>query len=271
MSRTILKRLVMAISFMILPSYSPYLNSQNVSPNSMLNELFQKDVSSLSEFFKLYNSATGLDKTLSEEQKTRIIVSLLDASSEKNKSNMEIVRDFVNHVANSTVQLSFDQPLWCAEITANVLYKKKKAVLTLFLKPQNYGNEIYGWTLCGANQLIKSGIINDSVVRAISPTDNELEFLGLPELLQNDYLNAFGYRSNNYSIDQLSVFLFSIQQKTITVESIGEMRYHFMCLPGFAFVVEQRMKMGNSGWLITSIETIEDANNEFNNLIYGND
>lgn len=271
MDRLIFKIMLMAISLMVLPSHSQHVNSQIISHSDMMDELFLKDVSSLSEFFKIYNSASGAIKDLSEEEKTRIIASLFDASSDNNRSNIELVRDFVSHVVNSPVRLSFDQSLWCADITVNVLYKNRKATLTLFLKPENMGNEIYRWALCGANQLIKSGIVNDSVICTISPTDNELEFVGLPERLQNDYTNAFGYRCGEIQIDQLSVFLYAVQQKAIKVDSIGEMKYHFMCVPGFSFIVEHCKNMGNSGWLITSVDAVEDANIEFNKLICGDE
>ena len=46
----------------------------------------------------------------------------------------------------------------------------------------------------------------------IDAVDNELRFPSLEERMATDFKNAFGYRSISSEIDQLSIFLFMLQE-----------------------------------------------------------
>lgn len=233
-----------------------------------MEELFKLDVSTMSEFRSRFNAET--EEYASDKERT--LLSLFNRSSEVILNNEGLVKSFVHQVLSSNQKLAFTDSLWFAELECNVRYKNKAFPVRLFLRTEEIDPElgICRWALCGVNGLKECGLIYAHELASIDAIDNDLNFLGLESRLETDFKNAFGYRSVSNEIDQLSILLFMFQEGLWKVESLGKLKYHFLSVPGYVFVVEHSTKARNSGWLISDIaEVTEDQSTAYEKNILG--
>lgn len=259
-STTNLIKILLAVMTMSISVDSFSQRPIHISQKQELEQLFSTDVSSLYEFFERFNNTA--DTTFQSRERMKNILSLFDRSSEAILSQESVVMDFSEEILSDRYQLSIESPFLLAEARVNAVYKKKDISFTLLLKMEKLYDEIYRWAICGADGLISAGIINKAELRSVNPTDNELEFIDLPDRFQNDTKNAFGYRTLNYNVDQLSILLFLIQEKIISINYVENLKYTMLSIPGYMLTIEHRTNKGNSGWLITEISKITSEPNE---------
>ena len=224
-----------------------------------MEDLFKIDVSTMSEFRSRFNAET--EEYASNRERT--LLSLFNRSSDVILKNEEIVRSFILKVITSGQKLSFSDSLWLADLECSVRYKNKSYPIRLILKTEEIDHElgIFRWAICGVNGLKDCGLINEHDMASINAIDNELSFLGLKDRLEDDLKNAFGYRSLSNEIDQLSIFLYMIQEGLWKIDSLGQLKYHFFSVPGYVFVVEHSNVARNSGWLISDIAEVTEEQN----------
>ncbi len=235
-----------------------------------MEELFRLDVSTMSEFRSRFNA----DTKEYASNRERALLSLFNRSSEVILKNEDVVKAFVQQVISSGQKFAFTDSLWYAELTCSIRYKSQLYPIKLFLKTEET-DPVTGycrWALCGVSGLQDCGLIRPIKMADIDAVDNELRFPSLEERLATDFKNAFGYRSISSEIDQLSIFLFMLQEGLWKVDSIGELKYHFLTVPGYVFVVEHSRKARNSGWLISDIAELKiDQRVEYEKSLLGHD
>jgi hypothetical protein len=79
----------------------------------------------------------------------------------------------------------------------------------------------------------------------------------LQSIFKNDRQHSFGYRKNDYQLDQLSVLLTLIYDGQIDFLSVDETKFYFLNVPDYVFKVEEVGRRGsNAGWLITSFQKV---------------
>lgn len=240
--------------FACLALVSALCYGQVLQSSENMEELFKLDVSTMSEFRSRFNAETQEYASNRE----RALLSLFNRSSEVILKNEDVVKAFVQQVISTGQKFAFTDSLWYAELTCSIRYKSQLFPIKLFLKTEET-DPVVGycrWALCGANGLQDCGLIRPFEMADIDAVDNELRFPSLEERMATDFKNAFGYRSISSEIDQLSIFLFMLQEGLWKVESTGELKYHFLSVPGYVFVVEHSKKARNSGWLISDIAKI---------------
>ena len=223
--------------------------------DTRIEELFSADISTMSEFRERFNLAIETDSN-DETRRMKGILSLFNRHSQSILAKQDIVVAFAREVLQNKQQLAFSDSLWFADILCSVNYKEKLQDLHLILRTEHIEGDLFRWALCGISGLHDAGIINNAEFGYIEPVDNELNFIDMTNRLQQDYKNAFGYKSSTVPINQLSIFLYLMQEHRLTLVSIDKIQYHFLSVPGYIFVVEQSGTPMNSGWLISDISNI---------------
>lgn len=244
--------------FLGITSQAQVLHTADTS----MEELFSADVSTMSEFRDRFNFATE-SKSINDAGQMKEILSLFNRRSESILSKQSIVISFAEDVLQNKQKLTFADSLWYADVLCSIKYKGHTYDIHLIMKTEQVDNDLYRWSFCGVDGLREAGIINNAEFGYIEPIDNELNFIDLDNRLQKDYRNAFGYKSSAVTINQLSVFLYLLQEHDLTIEFIDKIKYHFLVVPGYVFVVEQSGTPMNSGWLISDILTITNEGRDF--------
>lgn len=258
-----MKRVVLLIysALLAFPGYA-----QIFGASQHLEELFRLDVSTMSEFRTRFN----FEQEEYASNKERTLLSLFDRSSEAVINNEAVVISFVQDVLSSGRRLSLKDSLWFAELECSIQYKKRSYPIRLILKTEEIDPEMGAcrWALCGVNGLRENGLILPHAMAEVDAIDNDMLFLGLESRLESDYKNAFGYRSVTSKVDQLSIFLYMLQESLWKVEGFGSLKYHFLSVPGYLFVVEHSKTPRNSGWLISDIAEITEEQKSAYEKVY---
>lgn len=149
-------------------------------------------------------------------------------------------------------RLSFTDTTWSAEATCNVTLQGKPNRLTLTLRIEHVDGYRYKWVIDGASgaALALNPHKSNPGLR-ISPTDNELNFISLRNITQNEYPNILNYKSAGSRMDGLSVFMALVKSGSLKINYVEELQYFFDA-PGYRLVVSNfRRDDLNSGWLIS--------------------
>lgn len=220
---------------------------------------FTEHVKSMDEFMKRFNGEEaypGLDKSENNFLKLNLF-SLLDHQMSQKLKHKAL--DFVSAIIDNNVKLDYADTLWYAEAKCDILYKGRPKQVTLFLRTERIKEDRFRWVFCGADG-INGNLIDVESKRAISPVEHEIHFMELQSIFKNDKQYIFGYRGNEYKIDQLSVFLTLVYTGQLSFTSVTEIKFHFFNVPDYIFVVEEKGRRGtNAGWLITSFEDIPQS------------
>lgn len=236
-----------------------------------MEEWFKTDVTTMSEFRERFNICTNDKDSLTKEQRMRSLLSLFNRSSETLYTKKDTILTFIDFVIDNKTNLSFSDSLWFAEALCVTKYKGKEHDIRIILKTELVDTVTYRWSICGVNGLRDAGVINDTAFGYIEPIDNDLNFIGMDSRLQKDYKNAFGYKSSDSAISQLSVFLYLLQEHQITIEFVNSIRYHFLNVPGYVVLIENSTKPMNSGWLISDISLLSDEGKDlYEKALFGN-
>lgn len=220
---------------------------------------FTEHVKSMDEFMKRFNGEEvypGLNKEDENFHKLNLF-SLLDHKMQQELKSQTL--NFVNDIISSGVKLNYADTLWYAEARCDITYKGVPKSITLFLRTERIKDNRFRWALCGADG-INNNLIDVKGKSAISPVEHEIHFMELQSIFKNDKQRVFGYRQNDYKIDQLSVFLTLVYAGLIQFTSVSETKFHFFNVPDYRFVVEEIGRRGsNAGWLITSFKKLPQS------------
>ncbi len=217
---------------------------------------FTEHVKSIDEFMKRFNGEEAYPGIAKEDDNflKLNLFSLLDRGM--NNTLKQKATEFVSTIIESGVKLHYADTLWYAEAVCGITYKGKPKKVTLFLCPEKITNNRYRWAICGAKGIYEN-IIDVKSRSAISPVEHEIHFMELQSIFKNDRQHSFGYRKNDYQLDQLSVLLTLIYDGQIDFLSVDETKFFFLNVPDYVFKVEEVGRRGsNAGWLITSFQKV---------------
>jgi hypothetical protein len=167
--------------------------------------------------------------------------------------------DFIKAVNDNQVKLSYESPDWIAVATYLGKYKGKQFKVRLALRTECIRGNVYRWAICGADGVLGQ-IVDTLQRRAISPTEHEIHFIELQSIFHNECDDIFGYREEGRTIDPLSVFFALIHSGAAKMETVADLKFVFLEVPGYVFTIEEKArKANNSGWLITEIQRMNNA------------
>lgn len=234
-------------------------------PDLTLDRDFAAQVKSMDEFAARFNgdeTKPGLvsDSTISRRNN---IISLFDFNmSHENLTDDEfkdLLSDFVNEAVSWEDRLSIANENAYAEAKCKVKYDKRNYQITLLMKREinvHGGNK---WAIAGVKGLSALGLYSDKRL-TISPVDHETHFMSLQDFFQANQKITPAMRSNSKEIDELSFFFGLCVAKAIEFIQVDDLKFHFMDVPNYVFVVEEIGRKGtNSGWLITQLKKMDES------------
>jgi hypothetical protein len=242
---------------------------QTITDQSKANEnIFLVKTKQFNEFIDRFNYKTDfygnrIDSSfMSKMSREKLIATLFDLKDtrlkiENNNSPLyykETKVQFMGEVIKNNYLINKYSANIIAEARSRITFNGKPAKVSLFLNQEMVGKDMIKWIILDARGEILNFLKTDtSLIRFLSPTSNETDFINLRRALEDiDYLQYFA--SKDYKIDYLTVFFYLLNQKKIKFEYVEEVIYHIIDLPGWCIKVKEfnRSEM-NSGWLISDV------------------
>jgi len=263
--------------FFLLSTITCY--SQVLSPDLSFGdrERFVKEVKQLDQFFKRFNNREDLftgelksrEAYLNEKkdiiqfqtERKKSLATLLNYSDSaliKNKGTV----DFINYAGDDSnhVELGYYDEDWYAKVECSFKYRGQKQRVPLTLKRE--GNSELGnkWVIIGVDlPFISLNPVRIDTIKFISPLNHEVGFMDLFKVFR-DNQNILQYTSEGFVPNQLNVFLYLIKTGELQYIGVNSIQYHFILLKNWLFTVDYfNRASNNSGWLISSVLQMDDA------------
>jgi len=171
---------------------------------------------------------------------------------------------FIDQVTNkkTPVFLDFHGKDWFAEVTAGFYYKKEKVDIILYLKLERQNNG-YKWVFSNVyfsrfSEMFSHVGDTTNLKLFLHPLSHEVDFMNIHKVFEDpDKLDY--YLDRYYSLDQLSLFVTEIKNGNLKFETVKNVKFHFLQVPGWYFEVSYfNRNSNNSGWLISNMLKITD-------------
>lgn len=184
----------------------------------------------------------------------------LDTTSTKYSIKYDTLSQaFINYIIDENIKLSFLMKDITVEVESVFLYKGEKKNVKILLKKEVYPDNSSEWQIINVYaDFLK--IKQDSIKQVtIPPNSNETNFLKFSAVFKNKE-SLEQYYFNDYSIDNLSIFTFLINNGSLTFQHNKNLKYHILTIEGWIIRVEEFLRnTNNSGWLI---DELIEANDE---------
>ena len=171
-----------------------------------------------------------------------------------------VVKDFIDKVIADSVSIHFEDSTWCAVATLKVSVKGKgDDLINLIFKTQKRAEFMYKWVVSDAfGDVLELTPAKTNPGLMISPTENELNFISVPQTFNAESENILNYIASDGSVNTLSVFLSMLYTKSIVIKEVMNLYYVFDNIAGYRLVVDQYSgTTRRAGWLITEISSVE--------------
>lgn len=243
--------------------------------NSRMKSDFTAQVKSIDEFICRFNGIES-NSEISPDSASRQnnIIALFNYGIDRGNMTEDgfknMVFDFVGQVLESGVELKVPGGGMWVEANGSFSHEGRNYPMTVIMRSEIMKNGEERWAIAGVRGLAAAGVIDTLKYYSINPLEHELNFMAFDTTLLNNPSKAFGYRSKNAKIDELSVFLAFVSAGKIKPGIINNFTVHFMDVPGFIFTLNRFSRPGsNSGWLISSLKksTEEEKQQYLNNLL----
>jgi hypothetical protein len=232
-----------------------------LSGDELLREKFNLETVQIDEFIQRFNfdSKTKVLKYLKETRpeyeidREDLLRYLFDQNS-FNRSNSGL-NLFVNKVCDTLnpYYLDFYDDGWYAEVTCVFEINEEEKTGYLILKNQVNTDKASKWVICGVDPSIFDFPPTRDSLSMITPVSHATGFIALYNTFK-DGKNAENYVTRDYAFDAFTYFIYLMYSNNIKVNEISSTRYHFLQVPGWAFLVEYLNRAEkNSGWLITKL------------------
>lgn len=236
--------------------------------DSLFDQSMKKDfaaqVKSLEEFQNRFNGSEikpGINNGDSSRRDN--ILSLFDFSISHDGANKQVFQQRLLNFTSSIIEnnIKFDmysQNLY-SECKCLFKYQGKDKHITLILQRELNSKGLYRWAIVSAKGLFKEQIVDSERLYTISPVENEVNFMGLQSYLNENPTQAFGYRSKNTTLNELSIFLTLVSCGKLKFEYVEEQTVHYLNIPGYIITIKDKIGKGtNTGWLINHFEKSDD-------------
>jgi hypothetical protein len=245
------------------------LFSQNLTdPQKEREDIFIARIKQFNEFADRFNLKSDFNGNPADSAfrakmpRERMIPLLFDLKDPRIQTSdirysadyVRIKEEFIRDVIQKKLFLYKYSPGIIAEARSRVIYQGVPQKIRLFLIQEIVGDDMVKWVLCSAKGDILNVFKTDtSMVRFISPSSNETDFINLKRALEDtDHLQY--YASHDYEPDYLTLFFSYIGAGLIKFEYVEEVVYHIIDIPGWYIKVKDFNRTDlNSGWLITDV------------------
>lgn len=212
----------------------------------------------------------------SEAYRREFINFLFDRESSIIDNNLK--SEFVNDVVdiNQPQLLNFHGGNWFAQVKTLFEYKGEEKECTLFLKLQeeNIGSK---WVLTKvlfapfSSYFVSTDSLDESQKKFLHPLSHELDFMNLIKVFRQDQIIE-QYAERGYSPDYLSLLIYEFRKGNLKFNNILEVKFHLFQVENWYFELSEfNRRSNNSGWLISNLLKISEADKEvLKKFIYQN-
>ncbi len=164
---------------------------------------------------------------------------------------------FLTDVVGSGIKMHKDTNLF-VELKCYFEYKQSTLPATLTLQYTYDGNNAYRWAIVKINTKWLDLFGSTNIAEYIPPNNDELGFSRLDQALKGN-MSPINLTPNNYSYDQLSTFLFLLEEGLLIFKETKSMKYIYKGIDGWELYLQEYIRPGyNSGWLISDIVPYND-------------
>lgn len=256
LNRKVIRMKRSIFTFVLIACFS-HAMGQNRIADMTLDREFAAQVKSIDEFIARFNGDESHPEISSDSIRRDNIIALFDFQmSHKGLDDIVFkyqILDFAKSALSWGNKLSISSGNAYAEAICSIKYSGKQYHITLLMTLDKTSDGNLKWAICGVKGMASLGIYNDKRL-TISPVEHETHFMSLQDLFQANQQYVPSMRSNDKEIDEMSFFFGLCVAKVIEFIQVDELKFHFVSIPKYAFVVEEIGRPGNnSGWLITQI------------------
>ena len=129
--------------------------------------------------------------------------------------------------------------------------------MALELVTEHVKDFIYKWVIKGASgDVLNLSSVKQNHSMAISPVDNEVNFISLKHITTTESKNILNYKSKNEKTDGLSVFLALVHSGALSIKNVQQLEYVFN-IKDYQFTVHNFVRDAmNSGLLISDFKKL---------------
>ena len=217
-------------------------------------ENFHCQVKQISEFFSRINGETSNSDSLSRKMN---LTSLFQ--KETYFENQDYAIDFIERTTPERKYIDYTDSTWhaVAECVVELTPKPgKEHPIILTMRVEKCEEEFqYKWVIAGASGdilALKPRKCNSGL--KISPLDNEVNFMSLKHISDNEHPNIMNFASRSYTLDTTAVFYSMIHNNLLKIKYVSKLYYIFDDIAGYRLRVDYRSgNTRNAGWLISEI------------------
>ena len=232
---------------------------------------FYAQTKQVNQFFRRFNAEEDVkgkrtytgDSTFRDVKSRKKYLNII-FNNDNPSMTMEEKNNFIEQVTNKKgpIYIDFHGKDWFSEVSASFYYKHEKVDIILYMKleKQNGG---YKWVFSNVyfskfKDIFKHIGDTTNLKLFLHPLSHELDFMNIHKVFEDPEKLDF-YLDRYYHLDQLSLFVEEIKNGNLKFESVKEVKFHFLQVPGWYFEVSYfNRNSNNSGWLISNMLKITD-------------
>jgi hypothetical protein len=239
----------------------------------------------VNQFFRRFNGEEDRygnrlsinDPLLKNQEFRKEFISFL-FDKESNIIDRNLKTEFINDVVDNHQPrlLNFHGGNWFAQVKTLFIYKGKETECTLFLKLQeeSVGSK---WVITNVlfapftSYFVSIDSLPETKQKFLHPLSHELDFMNLIKVFKQDQIIE-QFAESGYSPDYLSLFIYEFRKGNLKFNNILEVKFHiFQVENWYIELSEFNRKSNNSGWLISNLLKISEADKEvLKKFIYQN-
>ena len=218
----------------------------------------------VNQFFRRFNGEESIkgkrfhkgDRLFrSENLRKKYLKILFD--EENNSLEADLKKDFIKYVSNEDNPqfVDFHAGDWYAEVSTDFYYNAELNNVVFFLKleQENLG---YKWVIDKVYfHPYDEMFISDTSYqkKVLHPMSHELEFMNLKRVF-SVIDSVQQYTAKDYRPDYLSLFLYEVNNGSLTYDKVKGLKFHFFQIDNWYFELSYFNRPGyNTGWLISSL------------------
>jgi hypothetical protein len=239
--------------------------AQSTYLGGLNRDLYLAKVKLIDEFIARFNGEEiRLDVSKEYANRKEEVLTLLNLQnySSKNDSAFICAEIFAQAVARDSIMLNFEDRDWYAKIRCRGKLNKEEVCFTMNLSVESNDGFIYRWVISDVDgSIFYTSRDKPHTELFIMPNDNEQFFQSIPKISTETSALIDDYAKDGYKADPLSVFLTLVRSNQLIIESVDQVEFVFLQVPGYIFTVKNFNRNSlNSGWLIDSIAKCDEEN-----------
>ena len=205
------------------------------------------------------------DKDYRNASKRRESVPLL-FDLENPRTNGTLRDMFIEDITKKNQYMEFLGGNWFSEISAKFIWKGKEVDVSMIMviEKEGLGSK---WVLSNVffsefQKYFPQGELSEREKHFLHPQSHELDFMNIYKVFEDPQVVEY-YASNEYTPDYLTLFFYEIKQGNLKFDHVESVKFHVLQMDNWYFEVSWFNRSGyNSGWLISNLIYLKDAEKE---------